>query len=82
MQEPAKINEFLEYIQRLNHALDSVGYGGRFIPATLHPRFGVIIGPNAKMVTKHLHSSGKIQKYYEFKGRKSRGRAYAVEFYD
>mgnify|MGYP003346758128 FL=1 len=82
MQEPAKINEFLEYIQRLNNALDSVGYGGRFIPATLHPRFGVIIGPNAKMVTKHLHSSGKIQKYYEFKGRKTRGRAYAVEFYD
>ena len=65
MQEPAKINEFLEYIQRLNHALDSVGYGGRFIPATLSPRFGVIIGPNAKMVTKHLHSSGKINKYYE-----------------
>lgn len=82
MPEPAKLNEFLQYIERLNHALDSVGYGGRFIPATLHPRFGVIIGPNAKMVVEHLHSSGKIYKYYEFKGRKTRRRAYAVEFHD
>lgn len=82
MQEPAKINEFLEYIDRLNNALDSVGYGGRFIPSTFSPRYGVIIGPNAKMVTMHLHSSGKINKYHEFKGRKSRGKAYAVEFND
>ena len=77
-----KVEKFLEYIGRLNKALDSVGYGGRFIPATFDPKFGVIIGTNAKMVVEHLHSSGKINKYYEFKGRKTRRRAYAVEFYD
>jgi hypothetical protein len=82
MQEPAKVNEFMEYIKRLNTALDSVGYGGRFIPATFAPRFGIIIGPKAKMIVSHLYSSGKVEKYYEFKGKKSRGKVFAVEFYD
>jgi hypothetical protein len=71
MQELVKVNEFIDYIERLNKALDSVGYGGQFIPATFDPKVGVIVGPNAKMITQHLYSSGKIDKYYEFKHKGS-----------
>jgi hypothetical protein len=77
-----KINKFIEYINRLNNALDSVGYGGRFIPATFSPKIGVIVGPNAKMVTNHLHSSGKLIKYYEFKHKGAEGKIFAVQFAD
>jgi hypothetical protein len=77
-----KINEFIEYIERLNKALDSVAYGGQFVPATLSPRVGVIVGPNARMVTKHLHNSGTIEKFYEIKNRSARGKLFAVQFKD
>jgi len=77
-----KINKFLEYIKRLNTALNSVGYGGKFIPAMLSPKIGVIVGPNAKMVTIHLCNSGKIKKYYEFKHKGSDGKIFAVQFED
>lgn len=82
MHELAKVNEFIEYIERLNKALDSVGYGGQFIPATLSPKVGVIVGPNAKMVTNHLHNSGKIEKFYELKHKGSEGKIFAVQFQD
>jgi hypothetical protein len=82
MQELVKVNEFIDYIERLNKALDSVGYGGQFIPATFDPKVGVIVGPNAKMITQHLYSSGKIDKYYEFKHKGSEGKIIAVQFKD
>ena len=82
MQELAKVNEFIDYIKKLNKALDSVGYGGRFIPATFSPRVGVIVGPNAKMITISLHNSGKILKYYELKHKGSEGKIFAVQFQD
>lgn len=77
-----KIIEFIEYIERLNKALDSVAYGGQFVPATFSPKVGVIVGPNARTVTKHLHSSGKIEKFYEIKNRGARGKLFAVQFKD
>jgi hypothetical protein len=79
---PEKINEFINYIERLNKALDSVGYGGKFIPATFSPKVGVIVGPNAKMIANHLHSSGKLEKYYEFKHKGAEGKIFAVQFSD
>lgn len=80
MIEIKKVNEFIDYIERLNHALDSVGYGGQFIPATFSPKVGVIVGPNAKMVTSHLYNSGKIEKFYEFKHKGAEGKIFAVQF--
>ena len=82
MHELAKVNEFIDYIERLNHALDSVGYGGQFIPATFSPKVGVIVGPNAKMVTHQLHNSGKLEKFYELKHKGSEGKIFAVQFKD
>lgn len=79
---PEKINEFIQYIERLNKALDSVGYGGKFIPATFSPKVGVIVGPNAKMIANHLYSSGKIEKHYEFKHKGAEGKIFAVQFSD
>ena len=77
-----KINEFIDYVIRLNEALDSVGYGGQFIPATFSPKIGVIVGPNAKMVTNQLYNSGKIEKFYELKHKGSEGKILAVQFKD
>lgn len=77
-----KVNEFIEYIDRLNKALDSVAYGGHFIPATFSPRVGVIVGPNAKVVTNQLHHSGKIDKFYELKHKGAEGKIFAVQFKD
>jgi hypothetical protein len=82
MPELAKVNEFIDYVERLNKALDSVGYGGQFIPATFSPKVGVIVGPNAKMITQHLYSSGRIEKHYEFKHKGSEGKIIAVQFKD
>jgi hypothetical protein len=79
---PEKINEFIQYVERLNKALNSVGYGGQFIPATFSPRVGVIVGPNAKMIAQHLYSSGKIDKHYEFKHKGAEGKIFAVQFKD
>lgn len=77
-----KIKQFIEYIERLNNALNSVGYGGQFIPATFSPKVGVIIGSNAKMVTSHLYNSGKLEKFYEFKHKGAEGKVFAVRFKD
>lgn len=82
MLEAASINETIQWIKKMNAAFDSVGWDGEYIPATFMPHFGVIVGSSAAFIVKHLFITEKIKKYYEFKGIKSKGRAFAVEFQD
>lgn len=82
MQEPVNISEILKWIKRMNDAFEDVGWHARYIPATFSPHFGVIVGQNARSVVRHLFIAEKIKKYYEFKSKHSKGRAFAVEFQD
>jgi hypothetical protein len=72
-----KINDFIEKIQRLNVALDAVGWGAKIFPATFSPKVGIIMGPNAKTVLNSLATTNKIQEHYELSvGRKAK--VYAI----
>lgn len=82
MLEPAKIKEFLDYVNRLNNALDLVGFNGKFIPGTLYPRVGFVIGPSAAQIVRHLHLSQKLKSYYEVRRTKRTKPSYAIEIED
>mgnify|MGYP003347053013 FL=1 len=82
MPEHVNINECIKWIDKMNKAFENVGWNGRYIPATFSPRFGVIVGTGARHIVRHLFVTEKIKKYYEFKSKGSKGRAFAVEFQD
>lgn len=79
MLDLVKIEEFLEYIEKLNKALDSIGWGGRFIPATFSPKIGVIVGHNAKAIANHLFLSGKLERFYELRHKGASRKIFAVQ---
>lgn len=79
-----KINMFLDYIFRLNEALDAVGLSGRFIPISLEQKYGVIVGRglSALKISRFLYISGKIDCYYEIGQKTKQQKVYAVRFKD
>lgn len=79
MPEVVKMKEFLDYIDKINKALYSVGWFAKFVPATFSPRIGVIVGEHAKMVTNHLYISGRIDRWYQFKHKGANAKIFAVQ---
>ena len=79
MLEVSKMQEFIDYVEKFNKALESIGWLGQFVPATFSPKIGVIVGKNAKMITNHLYISGRIEKHYEFKHKGADGKIFAVQ---
>jgi hypothetical protein len=78
-----KINEYIEYIKRLNKALDSVGYGAEAVIVTFEPRIAILHGPRAEAVANNLLQAERIRYCSQIfsKGRYAK-RAYIAEFYD
>jgi hypothetical protein len=79
----AKINEYVEYIKRLNNALHSVGYGAEAVIVTFQPRMAILHGPRAEAVANNLLQAERIRYCSQIfsKGRYAK-RAYIAEFYD
>lgn len=78
-----RINEYIQYIKKLNKALDSVGYGAEAVIVTFEPRIAILHGPKAEAVANNLLQAGKIQYATQITARgKYAKRAYIAEFYD
>ena len=78
----AKINEYIDYIFRLNKALDAVAYGAEAVIVTFQPRIAILYGLKAQAVVDNLIQSGKIKyaKQVTERGKYAK-RAYITEFY-
>ena len=57
----AKINEYIQYINKLNKALDAVAYGAQAVIVTFQPRIAILYGLKAQAVVDNLIQSGKIK---------------------
>ena len=78
-----RINEYIEYIKKLNKALDAVAYGAEALIVTFEPRIAILHGPKAEAVANNLLQAGKIQYATQITARgKYAKRAYIAEFYD
>lgn len=78
----AKINEYIQYINKLNKALDAVAYGAEAVIVTFEPRIAILHGPRAQAVVNNLIQAGKIKHANQVTERgKYAKRAYIAEFY-
>ena len=58
-----RYNDFIDYIERINKALDTVGYNARVELVTFQPKIAVMHGSQAKSGLISLIGSGKINSY-------------------
>lgn len=78
-----RINEYIQYIKKLNKALDSVGYGAEAVIVTFEPRIAILHGPRAEAVANNLLQAGRLQYISQvIKRGKYAKRAYIAQFHD
>lgn len=79
----SKINEYIEYIKRLNKALDAVACGAEAVIVTFQPRIAILHGPRAEAVANNLLQAERVRYCSQIfsKGRYAK-RVYIAEFYD
>lgn len=81
MQEPAKVNEFLDYIENLNENLSVIKYNAKVYPVSFHPMTVCIIGGSANKLVEYLSDAGKIKARKEVETRYGR-KVFTVEFFN
>ena len=79
----SKINEYIEYIKRLNKALDAVAYGAEAVIVTFQPRIAILHGPRAEAVANNLLQAERVRYCSQIFSKVIYAkRAYIAEFYD